>query len=593
MTEHVTGQRRLEGIPASPGIIIGKAHLVDKSRVKILYQYLVDEKQLSREVEKFKGALHTEEEKLLKLRDQMPKQVKENAFILDSHLMILKDSMLVGSTIKRILNEKINAEWALKESLEEIRDVFEQINDEYLRSRITDVENVTERILRNLSGGTEHGLNEIRERMIIVAHDLSPVDTTELNISKVMGFITDIGGRTSHTAIMAQALEIPAVVGLESATGSVQEGDLLIVDGNTGEVVINPDDRAIIFYQEKQLQREKYKSAIARISHLPAETLDGHKVAVMANIEFLEEVAAAKDYGGEGIGLYRTEFLYLRSKGFPNEEELFEDYREVAEIIGPAPVIIRTLDLGGDNFVSDLEIPKEINPALGLRAIRLCLKEPEIFRSQLRAILRASAYGKAKLMFPMISGLQEVIDAKEILGQVKAELDSQGVKYDPDIETGIMIEVPSAVVVADILAQHVDFFSIGTNDLIQYALAIDRSNEHVANMYQPFHPAILKMIKQVVDAGKNAGIPVSLCGEMAGDPLCVPILLGLGIGELSMNARAIPLVKKLIRSISLKEAQEDFETVTGLSTASEVRAYILERMKKLLPELDEKGYLNT
>ncbi|NQU13852.1 MAG: phosphoenolpyruvate--protein phosphotransferase [Desulfobacteraceae bacterium] len=593
MTEHVARQRRLEGIPASPGIIIGKAHLVDKSRVKILYQYLVDEKQLDREVERFKGALHTEEEKLLKLRDLMPKQVKENAFILDSHLMILKDSMLVGSTIKRILNEKINAEWALKESLDEIRDVFEQINDEYLRSRITDVENVTERILRNLSGETKQGLNEIRERMIIVAHDLSPVDTTELNISKVMGFITDIGGRTSHTAIMAQALEIPAVVGLESATDFVQEGDLLIVDGNTGEVVINPDDRAIILYQEKQLQREKYKSAIARISHLPAETLDGHKVAVMANIEFLEEVAATKDYGGEGIGLYRTEFLYLRSKGFPNEEELFEDYREVAEIIGPAPVIIRTLDLGGDNFVSDLEIPKEINPALGLRAIRLCLKEPEIFRSQLRAILRASAYGKAKLMFPMISGLQEVIDAKKILGQVKAELDSQGVKYDPDIETGIMIEVPSAVVVADILAQHVDFFSIGTNDLIQYALAIDRTNEHVANMYQPFHPAILKMIKQVVDAGKNAGIPVSLCGEMAGDPLCVPILLGLGIGELSMNARVIPLIKKLIRSISLKEAQEDFETLTGLSTAREVRAYILERMKKLLPELDEKGYLNT
>ena len=593
MTEHVARQRRLEGIPASPGIIIGKAHLVDKSRVKILYQYLVDEKQLDREVERFRGALHTEEEKLLKLRDLMPKRVKENAFILDSHLMILKDSMLVGSTIKRILNEKINAEWALKESLEEIRDVFEQINDEYLRSRITDVENVTERILRNLSGETKPGLNEIRERMIIVAHDLSPVDTTELNISKVMGFITDIGGRTSHTAIMAQALEIPAVVGLESATDFVQEGDLLIVDGNTGEVVINPDDRAIILYQEKQLQREKYKSAIARISHLPAETLDGHKVAVMANIEFLEEVAATKDYGGEGIGLYRTEFLYLRSKGFPNEEELFEDYREVVEIIGPAPVIIRTLDLGGDTFASDLEIPKEINPALGLRAIRLCLKEPEIFRSQLRAILRASAYGKAKVMFPMISGLQEVIDAKEILGQVKAELDSQGVKYDPDIETGIMIEVPSAVVVADMLAQHVDFFSIGTNDLIQYALAIDRVNEHVAYMYQPFHPAILKMIHQVVEAGKNAGIPVSLCGEMAGDPLCVPILLGLGIGELSMNARAIPLVKKLIRSISLKEAQEDFETVTGLSTASEVRAYILERMKKLLPELDEKGYLNT
>lgn len=594
MTEHHIGaQRRLEGIPASPGIIIGKAHLVGKSRVKILYQYLIDERQLNREVERFKGALRTEEEKLVTLRDQMPNQVKDHAFILDSHLMILKDSMFVDSTIERILNEKIDAQWALKESLEEIRKVFEQINDEYIRSRITDVENVTERILRNLSGEAEQGLTEIRERMIIVAHDLSPVDTAELNISKVMGFITDIGGRTSHTAIMAQALEIPAVVGLESATELVQAGDLLIVDGNTGEVIINPDDSAIIHYQEKHLQREKYKSAITRISHLPAETLDGHKVAVMANIEFLEEVTAARDYGGEGIGLYRTEFLYLRSKGLPSEEELFEDYRDVAGIIGPAPVTIRTLDLGGDKFASELYITKEMNPALGLRAIRFSLKEPEIFRSQLRAILRASAYGRVQLMFPMISGLEEVLEAREILEQVKDELDNQGVEYDHNIKTGIMIEIPSAVAVADILAHHVDFFSMGTNDLIQYALAIDRINEHVAYMYQPFHPAILKMIQQVVKAGKNAGIPVSLCGEMAGDPLCVSILLGLGIAELSMNARAIPLIKKLIRSISLKEAHEDFENVTGLTTAKEVRAYILDRMKKLLPELDEKGYLNS
>lgn len=594
MTDHpVAGQKSLEGIPVSSGIIIGKAHLVDRSRVKILYQYLIDDEQLNREVERFKEALHTEKEKLVILRNQMPKQVKGHAFILDSHLMILKDSMFVDSTIKRILNEKINAEWALKESLEEIREVFEQINDEYIRSRITDVENVTERILRNLSGEAEQGLTEIRERMIIVAHDLSPVDTTELNISKVMGFITDIGGRTSHTGIMAQALEIPAVVGLESVTKLVQEGDLLIVDGNTGEVIINPDDSAIILYQEKQLQREKYKSAIARMSHLPAETLDGHKVAVMANIEFLEEVTAARDYGGEGIGLYRTEFLYLRSKGFPSEEELFEDYREVAEIIGPAPVTIRTLDLGGDRFASGFHITKEINPALGLRAIRFCLKEPEIFKNQLRAILRASAYGNVQLMFPMISGLQEVLDAKEILEQVKDELVRQKVKYDHNIKMGIMIEIPSAVAVADILAHHVDFFSIGTNDLIQYALAIDRINEHVAYMYQPFHPAILKMIQQVVNAGKNAGIPVSLCGEMAGDPLCVSILLGLGIAELSMNPRVIPLIKKLIRSISLKEAHEDFENVTRLSTADEVRERLLDRIQKLLPELDEKGYLNT
>ncbi len=593
MTDSVAGQKSLEGIPASPGIIIGKAHLVDKSRVKIVYQYLIDEEQLNREVERFKGALRVEEEKIVTLRNQLPKQVKEYAFILDSHLMILRDSMIVDSTINKILNEKINAEWALKQSLEETREVFEQINDEYLKSRITDVENVTERILRNLAGEAEQGLVQIRERMIIVAHDLSAVDTAELNISKVMGFITDIGGRTSHTAIMAQSLDIPAVVGLESATQLVRQGDLLIVDGNTGEVIINPDDSAIILYQEKQLRREKYKSAITRISHLPAETLDGHKVDVLANIEFLEEVAAAKDYGGEGIGLYRTEFLYLRSPGAPREEELFEDYREVAEIIAPAPVTIRTLDLGGDKFASELYITKEMNPALGLRAIRFSLKEPGIFKSQLRAILRASAYGRVQLMFPMISGLQEVLDAKKILGQVKGELDSQGVGYDPDIKIGIMIEIPSAVAVADILAHHVDFFSIGTNDLIQYALAIDRINEHVAFMYQPFHPAILKMIQQVVTAGQSAGIPVSLCGEMAGDPLCVSILLGLGITELSMNPRAIPLIKNLIRSMSLGEAHRDFENVTRLNTATEVRTYILDRMKKLLPELDEKGYLNT
>jgi phosphotransferase system enzyme I (PtsI) len=594
MTEHnVAGQRRLEGIPVSPGIIIGKAHLVGKSRVKILYQYLVDERQLNREVERFRAALRREEEKLLALRNQMPKQVKEQAFLLDSHLMILRDSMLVDSTIEKILKEKINAEWALKESLDKIREVFDQINDEYLKSRITDVENVTERILRNLSGGAEQGLTEIRERMIIVAHDLSPADTAELNISKVMGFITDMGGRTSHTAILAQALEIPAVVGLESATVLVEQGDLLIVDGNTGEVIINPDDSAIIHYQEKQLQRDRYKSAIARISHLPAETIDGHKVTVRANIEFLEEVTAARDYGGEGIGLYRTEILYLRSKGFPSEEELFEDYREVAEIIAPAAVTIRTLDLGGERFVSQLDSTRELNPALGLRAIRFCLKEPEIFMSQLRAILRASAFGKIQLMFPMISGLQEVLDAKNILEQVKEELDSRGAGYDHNLKTGIMIEVPSAVAVADILASHVDFFSIGTNDLIQYALAIDRINEHVAYMYQPFHPAILKMIQQVVHAARNSRIPVSLCGEMAGDPLCVSILLGLGIDELSMNPRAIPLIKKLIRSMSFQEAQEDFENVSQLGTATEVREYILDRMKKLLPELDEKGYLNT
>ena len=580
----------MQGIPVSPGIIVGKAHLVDRSTVNILYQYLIDEKQVAGEVERFENAIRSTEEQIRILKSRVPEHVKEHSFILDSHLMILKDSMLRDSTIRRIEEEKINAEWALKKSFHEIRKIFAQIDDEYISNRIQDVESVSERILRNLSGETVENLAEIRERVIIVAHDLSPADTTELNISKVMGFITDVGGQTSHTAIMAQALEIPAVLGLESATARIADRDLLIVDGSTGEVIINPDDADIIRYQEKQLQHEKYKSSIARISHLPAETPDGYRITIKANIEFLEEVAAVRDHGAEGIGLYRTEFLYLRSKVLPTEEELFHDYKEVAEIMNPDPVTIRTLDLGGDKFASHIEIAHEMNPAMGLRAIRLCLKEPALFRTQLRAILRASTFGHVQLMFPMISGVQEVIEAKQILTGIKAELDSEEIVYDENIQVGVMIEIPSAVTISDLLTGHVDFFSIGTNDLIQYALAIDRVNEHVAYMYQPFHPAILRMIRQVVEEGKKAGIKVSLCGEMAGDPLCIPILLALGLDELSLNARSIPLVKTIVRAIPLEQARYDFEQVLQLNTAMEVRDYLLKRMKKMIPELGEKGF---
>jgi phosphotransferase system enzyme I (PtsI) len=592
MTESDIGvQKALRGVAVSPGIVIGKARLVDRSKVKIFYQYLIGDDQLNREVERFEEATRTTEEQLNTIKNGMPEQLKGHAFILDSHLMIIKDSMLYDATIHRIIKEKINAEWALKKSLEEIRSAFIQVDDEYISNRVNDVENVVERILRNLSGDEQQSLSHINERVIIVAHDLSPGDTSELNTSKVMGFITDVGGRTSHAAIIAQALQIPVVVGLESATQLVGEGDLLIVDGNSGEVVINPDDDVIIEYQEKHLRHEKYKSSIARISHLPAVSLDGHPIVVKANMEFLEEVTAAREHGSEGIGLYRTEFLYLKSKELPTEEELFQDYREVAEIIAPEPVTIRTLDLGADKFASGYEIDREANPALGLRAIRFCLKEPEIFKRQLRAILRASHYGNVQLMFPMISGLQELLDAKEMMGKVKDDLDRENIEYDRSIKLGIMIEVPSAVIMAETLANHVDFFSIGTNDLIQYALAIDRVNEHLAYMYQPFHPALIQMIRQVVNAARDAGISVSVCGEMAGDPFCVCILLSLGINELSMNARAIPIIKKIIRTISIKEARADFEDIMRLSTAKEVREHVSNRMKTLVPELAEKGYL--
>ncbi|MCP4681507.1 MAG: phosphoenolpyruvate--protein phosphotransferase, partial [Desulfobacterales bacterium] len=423
MTGHHGGkQRELKGIAVSPGIIIGKARLVDRSKVKILYQYLINDDQLNIEVERLKKAFRTTEAQLKTLKNRMPEQVKEHAFILDSHLMILKDSMLSDSTVQRVLDEKINAEWALKKSVGEIGKLFKQIDDEYISSRIEDVENVAERILWNLAGEGHRGLADISERAIIVAHDLSPADTTELNTSKVMGFLTDLGGRTSHAAIMAQGLQIPVVVGLETISEQVKDGDLLIVDGSAGDIIIDPDDNAIIRYQEKQLLYEEYKSNITRTSHLPATTLDGHKIRVKANIEFLEEVVAARDYGAAGIGLYRTEFLYLKNKRLPSEEELFEDYREVAEIIAPAPVTIRTIDLGGDKFASEFEVSKEMNPALGMRAIRYCLKKPEVFKKQLRAILRATIYGKVQLMFPMISGVQELLDVKEILEQAKNEL---------------------------------------------------------------------------------------------------------------------------------------------------------------------------
>ena len=581
---------KLSGIAVSAGIIIGKARVVDRSKVKILYQYLISETQTNREVERFKEALNTTIEQLNSLKNRMPDQIKEHTFILDTYLMIMDDSMLYDATIDTILEEKINAEWALKKSIQKIRQLFEQIEYEYIRDRIIDIENVVERILRNLAGKEQESLSEIDEGVIIVAHDLSPVDTSEMNIGKVKGFITDVGGRTSHTAIMAQALEIPAVVALESVTARVQDGILLIVDGYTGEVIIGPDENTIMVYREKEHQHQAYKSSILRISHLPAETVDGHKITINANIEFLKEIDSAKEHGAAGVGLYRTEFLYLRSQGTPDEEELFEDYRMIAETIYPSPVTIRTVDLGGDKFSSELNLTKEMNPALGLRAIRLCLKEPEIFKSQLRAILRASAYGNVRLMLPMISGLQEILDTKVILKEVMDDLDKNDIKFDRDIKIGIMIEIPSAVIVADILAKHVDFFSIGTNDLIQYSLAIDRINEHLAYMYQPFHPAILRLIKQVVKAAKDAGIDVALCGEMAGDPFCVYLLLGIGIHELSMNAVDIPMVKKIIRSISMKDATSDLRDMSKLERAADIREFVINKVEPLIPDQSEKGF---
>ncbi len=580
----------LKGIPVSPGIIIGRARLVDRSRVKILYQYLISDESVSKEAERFKKALAAAKEQIVAYKNRMPDQIKQHSFILDTHLMIMEDTMFVNATIDAILQEKINAEWALMKSVQHIRQLFSQIDDEYLRERISDVEHVAERILRNLAGRQEENTLQFSDRVIIVAHELSPADTSAIDIGKVMGFITDVGGRTSHAAIIAQSLKIPAVVGLETVTHRVQDGNLIVVDGSSGEVIINPDDDLIIQYQEKQLEREAYESRIIRLSHLPAESLDGQKIDLRANIEFLEEVSTAKDLGAEGIGLYRTEYHYLRGVALPTEEELFEDYRQVAELMSPEPVVIRTLDLGGDRFSPELAHAKQANPALGLRAIRFCLKEPMVFKTQLRAILRASVFGNVQIMFPMISGLQEILDTKAILQEVMADLERDGIAYNRDIEIGVMIEVPSAVAVADILAKYVNFFSIGTNDLIQYALAIDRINEHVAFMYQPFHPAILRMIRQVVEAARDAGTRVAVCGEMAGEPLSALILLGLGINELSMAPWSIPIIKNLVRSISMKTAKMDCRRILQLDTSTKVRDFAVAKMEALNLEGSEREF---
>ncbi len=592
MTNNKNGRNiRLQGIAVSPGIIIGKARLVDRSKQKIVYQYIVNAKDLDREVERFKNALQATREQISAVKSNMPEQLKQHAFILEAHLMILDDSMISDATIKAIVEEKINAEWALKKSVQKVSKIFNEVADEYIRERFSDVENVAERILRNLAGKGQETMTVTDENVIIVAHNLSPADTTELNTSKILGFITDIGGRTSHTAIMAQALEIPAVVGLETATSVITDGCLLIVDGYKGDVIINPDVNLISAFQEKQTYYEKYKSSILRLSYLPSETIDGHRVTLKANIEFVEEITAAKDHGAEGIGLYRTEYLYLRSKGIPAEEELFNDYRQVAQIIQPETVTIRTLDIGGDKLLSSYQSAKEMNPALGLRAIRFCLKEQDVFRSQLRAILRASAFGRVQILFPMISGLQELLDVKKVLADVMRDLKRHKVDYDHEIKIGIMIEIPSAVTVADILAKHVDFFSIGTNDLIQYALAIDRVNEHVAFMYEPYHPAVIRMIMQTVKAARDAGIDVALCGEMAGDPMCASILLGIGIDELSMTSGAIPLIKKIIRSISRKQAMDDLNHILELTTAMEVKTFIEKNLDRFVPDIKDKNVM--
>jgi len=574
MVSEKTKNKIYQGTGASPGIVIGEARVADRTRV-VVVERAVPADEIAGEIERFYAALLRAKEDLLALKDQISQtQGTEHLYVIDTHLMILDDTMLTTETVSLIEQEMINAEAALNRTLKKFKVFFEGIEDEYLRERGSDVETVVERVLRNMLGKRHELLCEAEGRVVIVAHDLSPADILQFDKEKVIGFVTDLGGKTSHTAIVSRSLEIPAVVGLEKITGEVADGDSIIVDGAKGLVIVNPDEETFRDYLKHKQYYEYREKELLKLRDLPAETVDGQRMLLKGNVEFIEEVPSIKKHGGEGIGLYRTEMLFLGRSTIPDEEEQFRVYVEIARQMAPYPVTIRTLDVGGDKFVPELNLDDELNPALGLRAIRLSLRCPELFKTQLRAILRASNFGTVKVFFPMISGVAEIRAAKAFLEEARQELRAASIPFDEDMEIGIMIETPSAVIIADLLASEVDFFSVGTNDLIQYSLAIDRTNEHLSDLYEPLHPAVLRSLKIVADAAHAAGIYVSICGEMAGEPNYLPILLGLGFDELSMNAVSIPKVKKILRRCSRSEAEEMVKQALSFSTATEVESYL-------------------
>ncbi len=576
--------RSIYGIGASPGIITGRAFLVERFKVR-LPQKRIPASMVDEEVTRFHRAIEASRNQLIEIKEKiLEPDVRQHAFILDVHLMILDDQMLIQNTVENIRRKKINSEWALDLTLEKLDAVFKAIEDEYLRERRSDLHYVTARIFRNLMGKKHDDITKIKGKVIVVAHDLSPADTLQMRLKQVAGFVTDIGGRVSHTAILARSLGIPAVVGLEEATSLINGGDLLILDGETGEVVINPTEDVSESFNKRRKRVKLQEREVMKYASLPAETKDGVRIHLQANIEMVEEISSAKSHGAEGIGLYRTEFLYLNRKDLLTEEEHYHTYRKLAEQISPGVATIRTLDIGGDKFLSSYPAGNEMNPAMGLRAIRFSIKETEIFKTQLRGILRASAHGKLRILFPMISGIEEIRRAKAILEEVKKECLRSRFPFDRGIKIGAMIEIPSASVTADLLAREVDFFSIGTNDLIQYALAVDRINEHVSYLYEPLHPAILRIVRSVVQSARNAGISLAICGEMAAEPAYVLVLMGLGLEEFSMNPIAIPKVKKVLRMANAVETRSMAEKLFQFSTATDIKRYVRKWMAERFSE---------
>ena len=566
----------IKGISTSPGICIGKAYLVGREGVDVIKRYRIQTSSLQVEKNRFKTAVKQAKEELHQIIAETPEDLRQHSDILETHAVLLEDKMLFGRTIETIEKEQINAEWALKKVVATVKSMFQEISDPYLRDRATDIVHVSDRIMHHLTGEDSVDISVIDKRVILVANDLSPAQTSQINLERIKGFITARGGVASHTSIIARTLGIPAVQGIANATQRINNDDIIIVDGSTGTVIINPLEQTLIEYGERQLQFESYRASIARTSHQPAVTTDGIPVKIMGNIEQPEQIVSVIDNGGEGVGLYRTEFQYLSRPDFPDEDELFDKYRDVVDVMQSKPVTIRTLDINGDKALQNRKAT-EINPALGLRAIRYCLKRPDVFKTQLRAILRASAFGKVRILFPMISTCDELLASRTILNETMESLDKEGLEFDKAVEVGVMIEVPSLAIMSDIIAKDTDFFSIGTNDLIQYSMAVDRGNKDVAHLYNPLQPAILRLLNYVSDVAKKQGVQLFMCGEMASDPLNLPLLLGLEMDELSMSPQSIPAAKNVIRNLNFEESRNLVTAALKLPRADDVYDMIQTR----------------
>ena len=579
--DNKNSELKLRGIPVSEGVSRGRVVILNRHRIvpaKTSFETLNPEAEEAR----FLAALDKTRQQILEIQKRLHDKIgAKQSLIFDAHLLVLEDPAVLEEVNRKIREEKLSSEYALYNATEKYAEALSAVDDSYLSERAADIRDVIQRVLGNLTGQSkQYGLKDLTEPCIIVANDLTPSDTANLDSEKVLGFITEIGSKTSHTAILARSLQIPAVLGLGKDIHELKAGQSILLDGFNGFVVISPSDQLLFEYGQLVKRQNTIETSLQKIRTEPAKTLDKHSITLSANIERATDVQAVLKSGATGVGLFRTEFLFINRTDLPDEEEQFQSYKKVSEALNPEPVIIRTLDLGGDKLLSHVNVSAEMNPFLGWRAIRLCLQEKDLFRTQLRAILRASAFGNLKIMYPMISGIDELDEANNLLEECQQELRVKGEKFSEKIEIGVMIETPSAAMISDKLAKRVHFFSIGTNDLIQYALAVDRLNEKIAHLYEPTHPGILRLIKTTVDAGKENGIWTGVCGEMASDLSMVPLLIGLGVEELSVASSMVPRVKMLIRNINVTQAKE----LADFALSSDSPKEILRRAKKLSRE---------